>query len=160
MTMLNATVKAHKGIGLNLMLSGLGGLRQLAVGPGQSYTGVFTGDQLGEIRASLAHQRRHERLGPDEFGGEVIVHTNGYGQVPVGSKAWLRLVADASLSPSVGEMREALVRIGRVKEKDAAKVPDADVRRMVREACGLEEAQQEEAVAAPARGPLGGKGRK
>lgn len=100
---MKATVKAHDGIGLDVDFGP--GRGEVTVPAGQKWTGELTGDEVGIIQDELDAQATHENVHPDEINGYVEVEEQADGP-PVGSKKWLRMVADDELDPNKGPLYE------------------------------------------------------
>lgn len=93
---MKATVKAHDGIGLDVDFGP--GRGEVTVPAGQKWTGELTGDEVGIIQDELDAQATHENVHPDEINGYVKVEEQADGP-PVGSKTWLRGVANGTVTP-------------------------------------------------------------
>lgn len=88
---MQALIMAHKGIGIDLQLSGG---KKLTVPAGGSLNESLTGDQVGQVDAYLRSQKFSVPMGPDAFGGRVDVHDAAWKAPPApGSKVWLEGVA-------------------------------------------------------------------
>lgn len=66
--MMECTVYANKGIGLDLKLAGE---KSIQIPAGGSVKTALTGDQVGHVEAFLGAQARAEKFGPDQAGGRV-----------------------------------------------------------------------------------------